>query len=117
MIVIKNDEMTKNRRENVTERVDGGMIVSTNEEKCPVACFKLYLEKLNPNCEYLWQKPNEKSKEKYWYFNAKCGHNTISLFMKNISIKCKLSKNYTNHCIRATTITLLGATFSDLDIN
>ena len=28
-----------------------------NPERCPVRCIKKYLEKRNPNCPALWQKP------------------------------------------------------------
>ena len=42
-----------------------------------------------------------------WYDNIPVGHNTLGEKMKVISIQSKLSKVYTNHCIRATCISIL----------
>ncbi|CAC5373816.1 KCTD1_15 [Mytilus coruscus] len=39
--------------------------------------------------------------------NEPIGQNTIKVFMKNLSKSAKLSREYTNHCIRSTCITLL----------
>lgn len=114
-VVLNRDELTKNRRENVTEKIDGGMIMSTGDEKCPLKCFKKYISKLDGESDYLWQRALPKNGNK-WYSKSKCGHNTIQVFMKNISNRCGLTTKYTNHCIRSTSITLLGCSHSDIDI-
>ena len=36
------------------------------------------------------------------------GVNTFGSMMKNISIDADLGELYTNHCIRATSVTILG---------
>ena len=41
--------------------------------------------------------------------NAPLGKNTIAEMMKKISIKCSLSKMYTNHCLWATSIMFSNA--------
>ena len=43
---------------------------------------------------------------RHWYRNEPLGKNTISKMMERISIKAELSERYTNHCIRASTVTL-----------
>ena len=42
-----------------------------------------------------------------WYYNSPVGKHTLSQTMASISKKSKLSKLYTNHSIRASTITSL----------
>ena len=44
-----------------------------------------------------------------WLTNAVLGVNSIANFMKQISQRLNLSNIYTNHCIRATVVTLLSA--------
>jgi hypothetical protein len=46
----------------------------------------------------------------------KAGKNTIKKHMNQISHMCQLSQIYSNHCIRATSCTLLGKLHSDIDI-
>lgn len=110
------DELTKNHRHNDTTRTNGGLIAEHGQFKCPVRLFEKYLSKLSPSCDFLWQLPrNTVCDYKSWY-DKKCGVNTIAKFMKQISGICGLSQQYTNHCIRSTTCTLLGKAYSDIDI-
>ncbi|XP_052262749.1 zinc finger MYM-type protein 2-like [Dreissena polymorpha] len=76
---------------------------------CPVRCFEKYLSKLNPKLEALWQRPLESFQEtsNIWYCAAPLGKNTLSGMMSSISRQAGLSKVYTNHCLRATSITKL----------
>ena len=66
---------------------------------------------LKPNCKYFWQrrKPVEKVMDysTVWYDNVPVGRNTLGNKMKSFSIECNLPKVYTNHCIRATCISIL----------
>jgi hypothetical protein len=39
--------------------------------------------------------------------SSDCGQNTLGAKLKTLSQELELSKMYTNHCLRATTITLL----------
>ena len=52
----------------------------------PVACFELYLRKLNKNHDDLWQKPKEKISriEPVWYDNVPVGHDTLTEAMKKL---------------------------------
>ena len=76
--------------------------------RCPVNSYKLYLSKLNPQCDaqFKYPKPNYSS-DGVWYNNKPVGKNSIVEMMKKISVAAGLSKVYTNHCIRATSITVL----------
>lgn len=73
-------------------------------------CLKYYLSKLNPHQEAFFQRPRPSAQatELVWYENKPIGVNKLSSMMKEISVGAKLSKVYTNHCIRASAITLLA---------
>ena len=66
------------------------------------------LSVLNPMNEYLFQRPKKSAGEgEIWYDNMVVGENTLGKKMKVISHQAELSTIYTNHSIRATTITIL----------
>lgn len=70
--------------------------------------LKLYLEKLHDACEWLFQQCRSKAVDgEPWYKNEPLGVNSLGTMMKVISQAAALSKPYTNHCVRATTITVL----------
>lgn len=74
----------------------------------PVSGFKFYLQKINPKCDALFQLPEKNySKTGIWYKAVPMGKNTLSKMMQNISKKAGLSREYTNHCVRASTVTAL----------
>lgn len=108
-VVLVKDELTKNNRVNDEYR-EGGMIVETGEENCPVASFLFYVDKLNPKLKVFFQRPKESpTLSGPWFDNQVLGQKSIDKMMKNISKEAKLSQIYTNHCIRATCITLLDS--------
>lgn len=77
-------------------------------DSCPVSSFRLYISKLNPKCDAFFQKANVNyDKTGLWYANAPVGKNTLAGFMKDISKRAKLSKEYTNHCLRVTAVSVL----------
>ena len=73
---------------------------------------KFYIDKMGTTDKSirLFIKPNAKynNPDQPWY-HAKCpiGRNTISKIMTEISNAAKLSTRYTNHCVRASTVTHL----------
>ena len=71
-------------------------------------CLKMYLQKLNPRCEALFQYPKQAvtQEDQVWYDNKPLGVNKLAGMMKEISKLASLSKIYTNHSVRATAITL-----------
>jgi len=77
---------------------------------CPVKALKFYLSKLNSEGDRLFQQPKQKFKieNPVWYTTRPVGQKTISAFMSKLSTEAGLSRRYTNHCVRATTVTLLS---------
>ena len=83
---------------------------SDNQLLDGLTCLKMYLQKLNPKCEALFQCPkrNAKQDEHVWYENRPLGVHKLAGMMKEISQLACLWKVYTNHSVRATTIMLLS---------
>jgi len=107
------DFMTKNHRASDSSKSTEAFIAEVGGEDCPVTMIKRYLSLLNDANPFLWQKPNPNFAENgaRWYQNSKVGENTISKMMHQIVTECKLSRDYTNHCVRSTAITLLGRSY------
>lgn len=76
---------------------------------CPVASFQKYIQHLNPENEFLFQRPKKKATldSNVWYDNMVVGERYLGDMMKQISKKAELSRMYTNHSIRATAVTIL----------
>ena len=91
-------------------RKEGRMYAQSNDPNCPVKSYKLYVSKLSPKCDAFFQQPlnNVTTEKQVWYANQPVGHNKLGEMMKRISKKAGLSKVYTNHCVRATTVTVLN---------
>lgn len=110
------DELDKNHRENddpSDSTGDGRMYERAGSPFCPVSAYELYLSKLNPDISWLWQRPKDTvdEDESIWYCKSPLGKNTLGSLMNIISERAGLSKPYTNHCIRATAVTVLDEVF------
>jgi len=104
-------ELTKNHLglRNEQFEPERGRMYKTWTPLCPVKSFIKYLDKRNPKCEALWQRPrNSFIDSGIWFERKPLGKNTLGEFMSKISERAALSRIYTNHCIRATCITLLS---------
>ncbi|XP_021359161.1 uncharacterized protein LOC110454115 [Mizuhopecten yessoensis] len=79
------------------------------DPRCPVAAFKKYVDKLHNENSNFWQRPKKTVNEydTVWYDNFPVGKNTLYSFMQKLSQDHNLSKRYTNHSVRATSITTL----------
>ena len=55
----REDELTKNHHENDNELISGFMPEAPGHNLCPVSSFKKLIDKLNPRCDRLWQKPRQ----------------------------------------------------------
>ena len=108
-VIKTKDELTKNHRVNDAQAEEGGMMIANDSHYCPVYSFEKYLSHLNPINEFLFQRPKSKvpSDSAIWYDNMVVGVNTLGGKMKILSKEANLSVEYTNHSIRATTITIL----------
>ncbi|VDI71655.1 Hypothetical predicted protein [Mytilus galloprovincialis] len=104
------DELTKNHRSSDKEKTSGIMPENSGSEYCPVSSFEKYVNKLNPECDKLWQRPKDQfwEEDPSWYYNIPVGEKTLGNFMSYLSKKCNLSEIYTNHSIRATGATVLA---------
>ncbi|XP_022240717.1 uncharacterized protein LOC111085608 [Limulus polyphemus] len=107
------EKISKNHRETLQEDETsrGGRMYATNTSLCPVASMEKYLSSLNPDCPNFWQRAKaivkEDDKTDIWFDNAPLGKNKLGDKMKSLSVEAGLSKIYTNHCLRATSVTTL----------
>lgn len=113
------DMSTKNHVDDDEESQGGRMYRMPGNPRCPVATLKKYKAKLNPNCEWMWQRPKQKvcQEDDVWYDNSPLGKDTLSNMTKKVCEAAGCSKPYTNHCLRATSVTLLDhAGYASRDI-
>ena len=83
--------------------------------RCPVKTIKTYLAHLNPKLDVLFQRPREVGTEKFkpakeevWYCNAPIGAATLDNMLKTMSKRAGIEPHLTNHCLRATSVTVLS---------
>lgn len=98
---------------------------ATGGALCPVMALKKYLQKVNPACTALYQRPVNRvvkvegvDNDGYWYSGEPLGILKLRGMMATLSNEAKLSVRYTNHCIRATVITnLINSGFDPVTIS
>lgn len=83
-----------------------------NERKfeCPVECYKIYMDKLPQENPSVFPKPLTTYKKpiSQWYCSSKVlGKNSLGNLLSTLSDQLNLSKRYTNHCVRVTTVQVL----------
>ncbi|XP_065927617.1 uncharacterized protein KIAA1958-like [Magallana gigas] len=105
-------KLTKNHRGlncNDDDQDGGRMYEQPGNSNCPVMSFEKYIAKLNADCDSLWQRPKTSIDDHspVWYDNMVVGKNVLGSMMQRISKDAGLTCVYTNHCIRATCITML----------
>jgi hypothetical protein len=88
-------------------------IYATGGITCPVAMLKLLMEKTDPSAKSLFNQYDKNAvisptSSQIWYVNKPLAKNTFKNFMQVISQSAGLTKTYTGHCIRATSIQLLN---------
>lgn len=79
----------------------------TEDQSDGFKALKLYLQKVNPKCTAFFQHPkkNNMALDAVWYEARPLGINSLAKMMKTISEEARLSKIYTNHCVRTIAIT------------
>ena len=85
-------------------------IFKSSSPLCPFDSLSKYLSKLNPNCEYFFQRPKvnrDTLDSQVWYENIVIGKNNLGIKMKSLSKEVGLSREYTNLCLKATPVKLL----------
>ena len=132
-VYFSTDKLTKNHRgeKNDSARSQCGRMYETGDENCPVESFCEYVSHLHSNFDNFWQRPKKGApgpgpgqgksssndveakacdnlaQNMPWYDRQAVGKNTLGNKLKTISTEAKTSRIYTNHCLRATTITTL----------
>ena len=123
-VIQAKDEADKNHNEDDTEATNvAKMYQKKGSVLCPVKSYELYISRLDPNCDKLWQKPMPfvDWNTQQWYGggsnNKGIGKNPLGEFMATLSTRANLQNRYTNHSVRATCITVLdGKGFEARDI-
>lgn len=68
------DELTKNHKID-KESSSGIMPEVPGSIFCPVLSYEMYISKLHPECDKLWQRPLESfvDSDSVWFYNARVG--------------------------------------------
>ena len=90
---------------------------SSNSSRCPLQTVKPYLSHLHPEVDALFQRPKDISlrfnpeKDKIWFERKvlHLGHNSLENMMRNMTERAGILPYYTNHSLRATTVTVLSS--------
>ena len=84
---------------------------ASSSTQCPLKAIDLYFSKISENTTALFPQPkkiNGGDEISIWYCEKKkLGLNQLGKMMKRISTEANLSKPYTNHCVRVTTVSEL----------
>ena len=108
---------TKNHQGGVndnTDEADAKMFEVRGSPRCPVQTMQNFLSHLNPGLDCLFQRPRDVSPsfkpegESVWYCNSPAGEKTLSNMIKKISTAPGIVPHLTNHCVRATSVTVLS---------
>ncbi|XP_028401214.1 uncharacterized protein LOC114524266 [Dendronephthya gigantea] len=97
-----------------TDESDGKMFEVVNSRRCPVKTIENFLSHLHPTQQVLFQRPREMStkfqpdKDEIWYSNSPLGECSLANMMKTISKAAGIIPHLTNHCVRATSVTVLS---------
>lgn len=104
-------EKTKNHQGETSETEGtGGKMLATGTPLCPVKLYEKYLSKRPQGIKRLFLHTRDRFNDgdDVWYRKEPIGKDYLAGMMKKFSKTAKLSQMYTNHCIRATCITILN---------
>ena len=106
---------TKNHQgglSNAEDESDAEIFALPESAKCLVKTIKNYLSHLNPMLDCLF--PREKARsfnpdeDKVWYCNSPLGVNILDSMLKLMSSRAGIQPHLMNHCLRATSVTVLS---------
>ena len=107
------------RIETSSQRIEGKIVKLKKVDLCMrdrmiqcvlhVHSLDMYISKLNPECNTFFQRHKKQTTEGSlaWYDKQVVGTNTLGSKMKPLSKQAQLSREYTNHSIRTTSVTIL----------
>ena len=107
-IIKSTDELIKNHHD-IDQQVSGLMPETKGDPSCPVQSYCIHTDHLNPDNKFLCPlslKNVDMINDEVWFGKPKNGKNPLAKFMTEVSKNCELSKIYTNHCIRVTSISM-----------
>lgn len=93
---------------------DGKMFEVPGSPRCPVQTVENYISHLNPEMEFLFQRPRVVSSkfnpeaDTVWFCNSPLGVSYLSTMMRTMSLKAEINPPLSNHCVRATSVTILS---------
>ena len=109
---------TKNQQGGLAEaedESDAKIFSVPGSERCPVKALKNYLGHLNPTSDALFQRPRDGQSKKFnptvdkiWFCSAPLGTTKLDNMMKEMSKRAGIEPHLTNHCLRATSVTVLS---------
>lgn len=108
---------TKNHQGGLNDNADesdGKMFEVKDSSRCPVQTLENYLRHLNPELDCLFQRPRVISasfdplQDDVWFCNAPLGQSMLGSMMKQMSQTAGIQPHLTNHCVRATSVTVLS---------
>ena len=90
---------------------DGKIFALEDSPTCPVQTIRNYLPHLNPVCGFLFQWPRNSESKKFnsndsWYCNSPLGDTSLNNMMKDMCKRAGIQPYLTNHCLRATSVTI-----------
>ena len=93
--------------------LDGKIFTLEDSPTCPVQTIRNQLSPLNPVCEFLFQRPRDRESKKFnynnsWYCNSLLVDTSLINTMKGMSKRAGIQPYLTNHCLRATAVTILS---------
>ena len=98
---------------------DAKIFSVSGSERCPVKTPKNYLGHLNPTSDDLFQRPKDgqsmkfkPTDDKIWFRSEPLGRTTLDNMMKEMSKRAGIEPHLTNHCLRATSVTLPATIFA-----
>ena len=97
-----------------TDESDGIMFEVISFSRCPVKTIENSTKHLNPKLDCLFQRTKELSgkfnpeNETVWYCNSLVGQSTLANMMKTMIKAAGITPHPSNHCVRATAVTVLS---------
>ena len=99
---------------NAEHESDANIFSVPVSERCPVKTLKNYLGHLNPTSDALFQRPKmikarikfNPADDQIWFCCAPLGRTMLDNMMKEMSKRAGKEPHLTNHCLRATSVTV-----------
>lgn len=93
--------------------LDGKIFALEDSPTCPVQTIRNHLSPRNSVCEFLFQRPRDRESKKFnynnsWYCNSLLVDTSLINTMKGMSKRAGIQPYLTNHCLRATAVTILS---------